>query len=85
MSDPLDLRGLACPLPVLRANKALRGMAAGETLVLLATDPAAVKDFHAYAQETGHELLAWAEEEGRGDGYAGQRVFRFALRRRQEA
>ena len=76
MSDPLDLRGLACPLPVLKANKALRGMAPGETLVLLATDPAAVKDFHAYAQETGHELLAWAEEEGG--------VFRFALRRRAE-
>lgn len=79
MSDPLDLRGLACPLPVLKANKALRGMAPGETLVLLATDPAAVKDFHAYAQETGHELLAWAEEEGK----PGQRVFRFALRRRE--
>lgn len=77
---PLDLRGLACPLPVLKANKALRGMAPGETLVLLATDPAAVKDFHAYAQETGHELLAWSEEEGR----AGERIFRFALRRREE-
>ncbi|WP_249681045.1 sulfurtransferase TusA family protein [Roseococcus pinisoli] len=81
MPDPLDLRGLACPLPVLKANKALRAMAPGETLVLLATDPAAVKDFHAYAQETGHELLAWAEEQGR----PGERVFRFALRRRQEA
>lgn len=80
MPDPLDLRGLACPLPVLKANKALRGMAPGETLVLLATDPAAVKDFHAYAQETGHELLAWAEEVGR----PGERVFRFALRRRAE-
>ena len=84
MPDPLDLRGLACPLPVLKANKALRGMAPGETLVLLATDPAAVKDFHAYAQETGHELLAWSEEVGRIGGQEGQRVFRFALRRRQE-
>lgn len=79
MSDPLDLRGLACPLPVLKANKALRGMKPGETLVLLATDPAAVKDFHAYAQETGHELLAWTEEAGP----QGERNFRFALRRRQ--
>jgi len=49
---------------------------AGTTLAVLATDPAAVKDFHAYAQETGHELLAWAEE---GD------AFRFVLRRRAEA
>ncbi len=77
--QPLDLRGLACPLPVLKANKALRSMAPGETLVLLATDPAAVKDFHAYAQETGHELLAWMEEEGA----RGQKIFRFALRRRE--
>ncbi|WP_424812654.1 sulfurtransferase TusA family protein [Roseococcus sp. YIM B11640] len=77
--SPLDLQGLSCPLPVLRANKALRAMAPGETLVVLATDPAAVKDFHAYAQETGHELLAWAEEEE-----AGRRRFRFALRRRAE-
>jgi tRNA 2-thiouridine synthesizing protein A len=65
---------------VLKANKALRGLEPGETLVLLATDSAAVKDFHAYAQETGHELLAWSEEEGRPS----ERVFRIALRRRQE-
>lgn len=72
----LDVRGMTCPLPVLKANKALRSMPPGATLAILATDPAAVKDFHAYAQETGHELLAWAEE---GDG------FRFVLRRRSEA
>ncbi len=72
----LDVRGMTCPLPVLKANKALRAMAPGATLAVLATDPAAVKDFHAYAQETGHELLAWAEEEG---------GFRFVLRRRAEA
>jgi len=71
----LDVRGMTCPLPVLKANKALRALAPGATLAVLATDPAAVKDFQAYAQETGHELLAWAEE---GD------AFRFVLRRRQE-
>jgi len=71
----LDVRGMSCPLPVLKANKALRALAPGATLAVLATDPAAVKDFHAYAQETGHELLAWAEE---GD------AFRFVLRRRPE-
>jgi len=71
----LDVRGMTCPLPVLKANKALRALAPGATLAVLATDPAAVKDFQAYAQETGHELVAWAEE---GD------AFRFVLRRRQE-
>lgn len=74
-SKTLDVRGMTCPLPVLKANKALRAMAPGATLAVLATDPAAVQDFHAYAQETGHELLAWAEE---GEG------FRFVLRRRAE-
>lgn len=64
---------MTCPLPVLKANKALRSLAPGATLSVLATDPAAVKDFHAYAQETGHELLAWAEEDA---------CFRFVLRRR---
>ncbi|MDB5416353.1 MAG: putative transcriptional regulatory protein [Rubritepida sp.] len=74
-TSTLDVRGMTCPLPVLKANKALRALAPGATLAVLATDPAAVTDFHAYAQETGHELLAWAEEEG---------AFRFVLRRRTE-
>ena len=69
----LDVRGMTCPLPVLKANKALRGLAPGARLVVLATDPAAVKDFQAYAGETGHALLEWAEEEG---------AFRFLLQRR---
>ena len=72
----LDVRGMSCPLPVLKANKALRALAPGATLAVLATDPAAVKDFHAYAQETGHELLAWMQEDD---------AFRFILRRRAEA
>jgi len=71
----LDVRGMTCPLPVLKANKALRALAPGALLAVLATDPAAVKDFQAYAQETGHELLSWAEE---GE------AFRFVLRRRPE-
>ncbi|WP_207540663.1 sulfurtransferase TusA family protein [Sabulicella rubraurantiaca] len=77
MEEPvtLDVRGLHCPLPVLKANKALRGMKPGGELVVLATDPAAVKDFHAFAGETGHELLAWGEEEGH---------LRFVLRRKSE-
>ena len=70
----LDVQGLSCPLPVLKANKALRGMAPGATLTVLATDPAATKDFAAYSEETGHELLSsTAEASG---------VLRFVLRRR---
>jgi tRNA 2-thiouridine synthesizing protein A len=72
----LDVKGLSCPLPVLRANKVLRGMAAGEKLRVLATDRAAVADFRAYCQETGHSLLSFAEEAG---------VFSFTIRRRAEA
>ncbi len=71
----LDVKGLSCPLPVLRANKVLRGMAAGEKLRVLATDRAAVADFRAYCQETGHSLLSFAEEAG---------VFSFTIRRRAE-
>jgi tRNA 2-thiouridine synthesizing protein A len=58
----LDVKGLACPLPVLRANRELRGMAPGQRLRVLATDRAAIADFRAYCQETGHALLAWSED-----------------------
>jgi tRNA 2-thiouridine synthesizing protein A len=71
----LDVKGLCCPLPVLRANKVLRGMATGEKLRVLATDRAAVADFRAYCQETGHDLLSFAEEAG---------VFSFTIRRRAQ-
>jgi tRNA 2-thiouridine synthesizing protein A len=65
---------MTCPIPVLRTNKALRDMAAGTTLTVLATDPAALKDFPAYAEETGHTLLS---SETGPDG-----VHRFVLRRK---
>lgn len=58
----LDLKGLSCPLPVLRANKALRGMGAGQRLRVLATDPASVKDFKAYCEQTGHALIAVSQD-----------------------
>lgn len=74
MSDTtLDVQGLTCPLPVLKANKALRGLPAGARLTVLATDPASVKDFSAFCQETGHELLSFGESDG---------VYRFVLRKR---
>ena len=72
----LDVKGLNCPLPVLRANRALRGMAPGARLRVLATDRAAVADFRAFCRETGHALIAASEEAG---------VFSFVIRRRAEA
>jgi tRNA 2-thiouridine synthesizing protein A len=53
----LDTRGLSCPLPVLKAQKALKAMAPGERLRVLATDPKAVQDFDAFCEATGHRLV----------------------------
>jgi len=60
----LDARGLNCPLPILRAKKTLNGMAAGEVLKIVSTDPGSVKDFEAFASQTGNELLSSSEEGG---------------------
>jgi tRNA 2-thiouridine synthesizing protein A len=60
----LDTRGLKCPLPVLRARKAMQGVAPGEVLRVLATDPAAVRDFRAFCAATGHELVEQSEQAG---------------------
>ncbi|PJA24090.1 MAG: preprotein translocase subunit TatC [Alphaproteobacteria bacterium CG_4_10_14_0_2_um_filter_63_37] len=59
----LDAKGLNCPLPILRTKKALKDMAVGDVLKIIATDPGAVKDFEAFAKQTGNELLS-AEEGG---------------------
>ncbi len=69
----LDVKGLNCPLPVLRANRALRALSPGEKLRVLATDRASVGDFRAFCRETGNDLLAFSEEAG---------VFSFTIRRR---
>jgi tRNA 2-thiouridine synthesizing protein A len=53
----LDARGLNCPLPILRTKKALNEMVSGQILKIVATDPGAVKDFQAFAKQTGNELL----------------------------
>jgi tRNA 2-thiouridine synthesizing protein A len=60
-------------LPVLKTNKALRGLPAGASLRVLATDPASVADFRAFCAETGHELLAAEEADG---------IYQFLLRKR---
>ena len=53
----LDTRGLNCPLPVLKAQKAMRGMAAGERLLVLATDPKAPSDLAQFCEAAGHVLV----------------------------
>ena len=60
----LDARGLNCPLPILRAKKLLNTMTAGEIVRILATDPGSVKDFEAFAVQTGNELLSTSEIDG---------------------
>lgn len=57
----LDAKGLNCPLPILRAKKALAEMQAGQVLRIISTDPGSVKDFAAFAKQTGNELLSSAE------------------------
>ena len=57
----LDARGLNCPLPILRAKKALNDMTSGQVLHIVSTDPGSVKDFAAFAKQTGNELLSSAE------------------------
>nr|WP_296748519.1 sulfurtransferase TusA family protein [Thioalkalivibrio sp.] len=61
----LDASGLNCPLPILRAKKALSSMDSGQVLHIIATDPGAVKDFQAFAKQTGNELLEHREEGGK--------------------
>ena len=61
----LDASGLNCPLPILRAKKALAGLGSGQVLRIVATDPGSVKDFDAFAKQTGNELLESGEENGK--------------------
>jgi tRNA 2-thiouridine synthesizing protein A len=53
----LDARGLNCPLPILKAKKALADMLSGEVLKIVATDPGSMRDFQAFAKQTGNDLL----------------------------
>ena len=68
----LDAKGLNCPLPILRAKKALAGMPAGNTLEILATDPGSIKDFEAFCRTTGNELVE-REDDGK--------LFRFVIKK----
>ena len=62
MPETLDATGLKCPLPVLRARKAIKGVTPGHARVVLATDPAAVDDFRAFCEETGHRFIDWTQD-----------------------
>ncbi|WP_295428447.1 sulfurtransferase TusA family protein [uncultured Thiodictyon sp.] len=61
----LDASGLNCPLPILRAKKTLNAMAAGQVLHVIATDPGSVRDFDAFAKQTGNVLTDSREEGGK--------------------
>ena len=69
----VDARGLNCPLPILRTKKALNDMASGQVLRVLATDPGSVRDFEAFAKQTGNQLMQFAEQDG---------VFSFLVKRK---
>ncbi len=62
VTKELDASGLNCPMPILRAKKALKELTSGDVLRVVATDPGSVKDFEAFAKQTGNELLASTEE-----------------------
>jgi tRNA 2-thiouridine synthesizing protein A len=68
----LDVRGLDCPLPILKTKKAMNTMAIGQTIRVRATDRASVLDFKAFSAQTGHELLESSEADG---------VYTFVLRK----
>ena len=67
----LDAKGLNCPLPILRAKKAIKDLPSGGTLEVLATDPGSVADFEAFCRATGHGLVESGEEGG---------VYRFLIK-----
>ncbi|MEZ5740880.1 MAG: sulfurtransferase TusA family protein [Burkholderiaceae bacterium] len=69
----VDARGLNCPLPILRAKKALTAMESGKVVKVLSTDPGSRRDFEAFSRQTGHELLRTEEIE---------KVWSFFLRRK---
>lgn len=73
MDTQLDVKGLLCPLPVLKARKVLSGLAPGALLTLEATDPASVIDIPHFCAETGHSLVEQSEADG---------IYRFVIKRR---
>ena len=77
INKELDARGLTCPLPILKAKKALADMQSGEVLKVWATDPGSVRDFQAFARQTGNDLMEQQTEQA-----SGRDEFIHVLRRR---
>jgi len=73
MALTLDLKGLSCPLPIVKTAKAIKELQPGDLVEVLATDPGSVPDFRAWARSTGNELVEHANLDG---------VFRFVIRKR---
>ena len=69
----VDARGLACPMPIVKTAQAVKGLASGQILEVLATDPGSLKDFAAWSKTTGNEIVEQSADGG---------VFRFVLRRK---
>jgi TusA-related sulfurtransferase len=69
----IDASGLACPLPILRAKKALAQLTSGQVLKVVTTDRNAVKDFQAFAKQTGNALLLQQDDAGKGVHYLRRR------------
>lgn len=73
VAKTLDLKGLNCPLPIVKTAQAMKELAPGDLVEVLATDPGAIPDFTAWAKSTGNELVEQTEEAG---------VYRFILRKK---
>jgi len=69
----VDARGLNCPMPIVKTAQAVKGMASGQTVEVLATDAGSVKDFAAWSKTTGNEMVEQTTDGG---------VFRFVLRKK---
>jgi tRNA 2-thiouridine synthesizing protein A len=69
----VDARGLSCPMPIVKTAQAIKTIASGDLVEVLATDPGSVKDFAAWSRTTGHELVEQSVDGG---------VFRFVIRRK---
>ncbi len=74
MAVTLDLKGLSCPMPIVKTAKAMKGLAPGELLEAFATDPGSVPDFKAWAQSTGNALVECDQQDG---------VYHFVLKKRE--
>ncbi|MHA2366730.1 MAG: sulfurtransferase TusA family protein [Candidatus Hodarchaeales archaeon] len=77
IAQTLDAKNTSCPIPILKAKKALKGLEIGQVLEVLATDPGSMNDMAAWARTTGQELLSSEEQDGK------PKVYRFLVKRQK--